>query len=420
MRRHEASHELKEQYRCRGYEGCNETFRKHETLRKHVLTVHEGKKPFPCDHVDPETEEPCKKAFDTAEKLRNHQRAMHDASRFSCTICITQYAGDEDVLMNMGEDFPAFSFATYSERQAHMAEVHPPTCPQCSEKFASNKELTRHLEIAHGIVDSSKPTSTAQFPCEYEGCDHVFTRRGNLTIHVKTVHEKKKDFVCGETEVPIPTELADKESISIEGCGKSFTSKASLVEHVRTAHFNLPSKRTLREEKKRAKRLATSLNDDDGFVGSAPKRRAPRKDKGTKKTSMLNELTGSAAASPANPFPVLSSLPGQTVLPQHDQTFEEAMNDDFDDLNQLSGSMTLVGDHLYHNGQGYHLVSSEDGSADQSRLRQLPDLDDAQYLPCHTGEELFGAPDVHAQPFFDFEHEREEIHPSVLDPMLRT
>lgn len=256
-----------------------------------------------------------------------------------------------------------------------------------------------------------------QFPCTYSDCKQIFTKRGNLNVHIKTVHEQKKEFVCGQSEVPVPDEVEDDSQVYAYGCGRPFTSKASLVEHVRVTHFNLPSKRTLREsEKKKAKRSA----EDDLFT---PKKRMPRRDKGIKKSSTLSALTGLNLT--ANPdgfpedeqgfvqYPPFGYHKEPSPAPQG--TCEDTVEDREDDWNQLSGSMTLVGEHLYHNGKGYHLVS-EDGSGDQAML------DEGQYMPCRTiPTGINQTYDDDMEPPFYFEHEPEYIHSTsrnVIDPLL--
>ena len=406
LRRHVEAHEGREKYRCRGFEGCNETFRKHETLRRHVLSVHHNKKPFSCDLVDPRSGEACSSAFDKADNLKSHQRAVHDTTKFSCTICIANHGADDAFMAVPGEEhFQAYTFSSFSELQLHIAIVHPPKCHHCSMTLTTNKELKRHLEIEHGWVDPSKQ-SAKQYRCTHPGCVHVFTKQGNLNVHVKTVHEKKKEFVCGVTEVPVPEDVQDREETFARGCASSFTSKASLVEHVRTAHFNLPSKRAQREAKKKAKRNA---EEEVADVPTAKKRK-PRKDKGTKKNSTLAALISSKI--PADAEAEQTSFPPFSYESGQSQDFDDAIDDDVDDWNQLSGSMTMFGNHLYHNGQGYHFAS-EDGSVEQSRI------DDGQYLPCHNPPPgPFPADEVDTEPFFEFEHERENIR-STLDPLLQ-
>lgn len=417
LRRHLASHEGKEKYRCRGYEGCNETFRKHETLKRHILGVHENTKPFPCNQVYKSTGETCTRSFDTADKLKSHRRAMHDESRFSCTICLANRGGESTDEPDT-EELDACYFSTFSELQLHIAQVHPPTCQYCPTSFQTNKELKRHMELQHGIIDPEK-ANTKQFPCTYSGCKQIFTKRGNLNVHIKTVHEQKKDFVCGRSDIPVPPELGDISQVFAYGCGRPFTSKASLIEHVRVTHFDLPSKRSLQESDRKAKRRG----DDDLDITSSVKKRMPRSDKGVKKSSTLSALTGLKLTADSSTLAKYNA--GFTEYPpigyNHESSsmrrgsHEDAIDDKDDDWNQLSGSMTLLGEHLYHNGKGYHLVS-DDGSAEQAML------DEGQYMPCRTVPTGINQTyDDDMEPPFYFEHEPEYIHPttrSVIDPLL--
>ena len=190
LRRHVEAHEGQERYRCRGYEGCDETFRKKDTLQRHIVSVHENKKPFQCDETDLNTGEQCSKAFDSAERLRHHQQVNHDPARFSCDICVAANSASlaADPFGDLESLQPAF-FATYHDLQEHNSIVHPPTCQQCLSAFGTNKELTRHLEVAHGVLPA-QPISQTMFDCPRDGCDKSYNRKGNLNAHIKRVHDK--------------------------------------------------------------------------------------------------------------------------------------------------------------------------------------------------------------------------------------
>ncbi|EXJ88331.1 hypothetical protein A1O1_05261 [Capronia coronata CBS 617.96] len=354
LRRHVQAHEVKEKFTCRGYPGCNQTFRKQETLDRHILSAHQNIKPFQCTELDNTTGLPCTKAYDTAENLRTHQRAKHDPTRFSCSDCIAKNAS---ILANAQDDGPQelekTFFATYGEFQAHVAEKHPPTCSFCPTSFGSNKELTRHLEIQHGILSNKASESASVFPCTYSGCNKKFTKKGNLNVHVKTVHENHRDFVCGQTEIALPEEFANQEDVVVYGCGRSFTSKASLEEHVRTAHLGLESKRALREKKRKVEQ---DIDEYEAvglpFAAQAFKKRKTRSDKGTKKLSVMASLTGVSVNDIVNKEGTIK----QAGEPQDDSDNE--MDDDEND-NLLSGDMALYGSQLWHQGNPYHYPSGE-------------------------------------------------------------
>ena len=71
-------------------------------------------------------------------------------------------------------------------------------CSACSLQFDSKNSYDLHFESCH--------------PCEAK-----LTPMDCVTLHVETVHEKKKPFAC-------------------QDCNKTFTSKESLKLHVETVH----------------------------------------------------------------------------------------------------------------------------------------------------------------------------------------
>ncbi|EED16859.1 C2H2 transcription factor (TFIIIA), putative [Talaromyces stipitatus ATCC 10500] len=228
LRRHLAAHDGRDKFRCTEYPPCNETFRKHATLAQHIMSIHLKQKPFPCQYVNPATGQRCSQAFDTAAHLRGHENRVHSESRFTCTEC----ASDN------------LSFASYAELQAHIKSVHPPECPHCSLRCQSSRELRRHLEISHGDVSLEE---RRQFPCTVPGCGRSFTKKGNLAVHVRTVHEGEKRFVCGETD--LSTSKKVEGWTGTDACGKRYSSKIALEEHVRTTHLGLQNSKAERRER---------------------------------------------------------------------------------------------------------------------------------------------------------------------------
>ncbi|KAJ5807815.1 hypothetical protein N7474_009084 [Penicillium riverlandense] len=232
LRRHLAAHDGRDKYRCTEYAPCNETFRKHSTLQKHVTTVHLKQKPFPCPHVDPHTGKQCPMAFDTAGHLRAHQSRLHTDKRFSCAECSDQRTDDS-----------AVTFPSYALLQEHIRTVHPPKCPNCPVICATSRELRRHLEVAHGDVSLEERQI---FDCTVPGCGRSFTKKGNLTVHIRTVHEGEKRFACGETDLSTSKKVEGWDGL---GCGKRYGSKLALEEHVRTSHLGYPNAKAERRQR---------------------------------------------------------------------------------------------------------------------------------------------------------------------------
>ncbi|CAI7622738.1 unnamed protein product [Penicillium glandicola] len=241
--RHVATHDGKNKYRCTEYPPCNETFRKHSTLQKHVTVVHLNEKPYPCDYVDPTTKEKCKMAFDKAGNLRTHQARVHSEKRFTCQECAENMAAQSP---EMGDDTTTqdVSFPSYASLQKHIQIVHPPSCPSCPLVCSTARELRRHLEIAHGNVPLEERKI---FHCTVPDCGRSFTKKGNLNVHVRTVHEGERRFVCGETD----SSSKFLEGWDRVGCGKRYPNKMTLEDHIISTHLGLPNARRRRIEASR-------------------------------------------------------------------------------------------------------------------------------------------------------------------------
>lgn len=227
LRRHNAVHEGQEKFRCEVI-GCGQSFRKHGTLQKHVMMIHEGKSPFTCKLLY-EGEE-CGAGFDTAGKLKSHQGRLHGGNRFWCTVCSPEGLVDGQTLH---QGTQRIGFSTYAALQAHIVSYHPPTCFECGLRCKSHRELKVHVDIIHGDLGVDERRTHA---CAEPGCGRGFTKKGNLTIHTQTAHGERR-FVCGDIS---PSGLNRVENWDgSDACGRAFASKHTLEEHIRTAHLGL-------------------------------------------------------------------------------------------------------------------------------------------------------------------------------------
>lgn len=255
MRYHRKRHDEKEQFRCKGHPPCDQIFRKQETLDRHVLAVHLNDKPYTCDHVDEETGQMCGRKFGQSHQLVSHREHQHGADRYWCNLCET-----DDVMMADPNGPPPVrilapvGFRTHGELQRHVKEQHPPLCEECGQVCATSGQLKAHIDIHHGTGAGEK-----NFACEYDGCGRTFTKKGNLNVHVRGVHEKQKRFVCGEFDLS-----QSKHTPGWDGhgaCGRPFVTKGSLENHVRTQHLHLPDKseaRKLKRQQRQADRIDES------------------------------------------------------------------------------------------------------------------------------------------------------------------
>lgn len=239
LKRHRATHEGREKFRCT-IDGCSQTFRKHGTLQRHILTVHEGRKPYICEVLDFDGTE-CGAGFDTEGHLKSHAGRVHDINNFMCTICSPE---GRSTTGNPILDKREASFSTYGALQEHIDNEHPPTCVKCGQESKSLRDLQSHLQVMHGGFDVND--SMTHF-CPEPGCRRGFTKRGNLSMHIRIDHNSNR-LVCGVNDSSTMSQVVDWDGTP--SCGKALTTKASLEEHVRTAHQGFaPSRKTKRQTK---------------------------------------------------------------------------------------------------------------------------------------------------------------------------
>lgn len=215
LKRHQAVHEGADRFRCAR---CGQSFRKRETLAKHVRKEHEGLKAYPCPEAG------CRGVgFDTKASLRKHAEREHGELRFWCGECGLGTPGDG------GGGERRVGFTTELGLQAHMKKEHQ-NCMFCDFKSASQAELESHVEMYHSgkTVDDRR---TAR--CPHPGCGKRFTKSSNLKSHIKIAHEGLR-FVCGEIDLAGPDFAGWSND---QGCGDKFCAKARLEDHVRYIHL---------------------------------------------------------------------------------------------------------------------------------------------------------------------------------------
>jgi general transcription factor IIIA len=233
LKQHKKTHQVtKPEYLCIGYPPCNQSFRKQDTLDRHIQLVHLHEKPFVCDQLDRFTDLPCGARFKTSTHLIAHKDREHSGNRFWCKIC-SPHMADIDPTVNLDAFTTAVGFPTYIEMQQHIKAVHPPTCSQCQHICASNRDLKAHMEIQHGDIEDRR-----NYICDYPDCGRGFTKKGNLVVHQRSVHAKQKQFICGETDIKSSKRVPEWDGRG--ACGRAFSAKANLEEHVRTQHLHLP------------------------------------------------------------------------------------------------------------------------------------------------------------------------------------
>jgi hypothetical protein len=374
---HEATHEAPNKYRCTNFPPCNQVFRKKETLQRHIeADHHEQTTFFECEKVNTRTGEPCRRTFDTLAKLQAHDRTCHDPTRYSCDVCLetnpVTALGNPLTAANLSPSASKAFFTTYAELQEHLAVKHPPSCHLCHAELNTKKELTRHLEIVHGILDPQNATSELH-KCPHVDCEKVFSRVGNLNVHIRSVHEKRRDYVCGQTKILID----GAEPPPFLPCEKAFLHKAGLIDHVRTDHLQMDSVQA-------AKRKASGV-----LEGPRPKK--TRKDKGKRRVPAISGNTVDER------FPFLAED-------------EEIEPDPFadDEAGELDGTMNMYGSMIYDPNGAYRYADGEYPTSSQGM--------DAS-TPSSFFDEEFEVTSEYFDPNPNVEHE-EQPGPFLLEPEM--
>ena len=151
-------HKELKNYQC---EICEMFFSRVNYIR-HMRGVHEEVRDFICRF--------CEKAFTQAGTLRNHIKLVHKKSKpYTCDFC-GMISWTKHTLNN------------------HISNVHKEkqsgknlfSCNFCPKKFKLQDSLQKHSGV-HQNVD--------KYTCGL--CRVLFSNKGNLNLHYKTVHEKK-------------------------------------------------------------------------------------------------------------------------------------------------------------------------------------------------------------------------------------
>ncbi|KAI5465501.1 hypothetical protein BGZ63DRAFT_479252 [Mariannaea sp. PMI_226] len=212
LKRHQAVHEGEERFRC---QDCGQSFRKKETLHKHVRKEHQGLPAHQCP------ENGCPRAFDSKAALKRHREREHGEAKFWCGECGLKKMPD-------GTE-QRIGFTTEVLLQAHVRQEHQ-NCMFCEFKSASRWELEHHVEMHHSgkSVEDRKT-----FSCPYEECVKKFTKNSNLKAHVRTAHEGFR-FICGQVDLSASNLAGWANS---QGCGDKFSTKVRLEDHIRYKHL---------------------------------------------------------------------------------------------------------------------------------------------------------------------------------------
>lgn len=183
LKRHEITHT--KSFICT-FEGCNESFYKHQSLRHHTLSVHEKK--LLCNK--------CNKSFNRPYRLAQHNIKYHsDSPAYQC---------DHQGCFG--------NFMTWSALQLHIKTEHPKIkCPICGKGCVGKKGLRSHMNIH----DEEKIVKL--WNCNY--CNiGKFVKKADLIDHYNTYHDRNlpDDLLKPIEREQLDKLLSEKDSTNID------------------------------------------------------------------------------------------------------------------------------------------------------------------------------------------------------------
>ncbi|KAM0482314.1 hypothetical protein ACHAPX_002830 [Trichoderma viride] len=302
LKRHQLVHEGADRFRC---QDCGQSFRKKETLNKHVRKEHQGLPAHQCP------EPGCVSAFDSKGALNRHREREHGPLKYWCMECAPQLRED-------GTTFRV-GFTTDTQLQSHMRQEHQ-NCMFCDYKSSSLWELETHIEIHHSGKTVQDRKTVA---CTYAGCDKKFTKKSNLNVHIRVAHEGFR-FICGEVEL---TGTGLEAWTNDQGCGDKFSTKVRLEDHIRFIHLGQERPKHSKTDKS----TPTDIIDDISGVTNVKKQtiKCPQCTEGFIRYYDLNVhiaavhpiITGDTAA--VDPMPFTNPVMFDTEVNATEQTWTE-------------------------------------------------------------------------------------------------
>ena len=234
---------------------CPKVFANKYSLQKH-LKVHQDPMRYICPH--------CNKSFHKHHFLSSHISLEHNEAtketKVACTKCDKRFAYKSQLQRHYSRHHEKLKtyrcdncdeiFSKWTSLRTHIASVHPKvgknSCEICHKVFSGPS--------ASGNLQSHRAThgeTRKVYYCPIKPCTRFYYAEKNLNDHVTGYHEGKR-FPCMET-----------------GCSSRLSSRRKLIQHMQAVHSSLSK------------------------LPKAPssKKRAPRFDKGTVKTSMAANLS---------------------------------------------------------------------------------------------------------------------------------
>ncbi|KAL7732223.1 hypothetical protein ACLKA6_018462 [Drosophila palustris] len=205
--KHILTHTKEKKFKC---DQCDHTSHNKQCMTKHIRVVHMKIRNFVCQY--------CPRSFGSAYACKNHEKLHTRNDCFECTICGKKFLFEKRLTKHLRthekrkSKATASSTKTETDGDAQKKEKEPVAVMKVPNIPAKPKD-PRRVEV----VDISQLAGTAinPFPsvsvsswspqedfAKTEGqnicpeCGKNFNKIAGLKLHIKTVHDKIKDFAC--------------------------------------------------------------------------------------------------------------------------------------------------------------------------------------------------------------------------------
>lgn len=258
--------------------GCGENFVYRAQRLRHLRQAH----PEFYEESDQEEEnvkgesatecELCNENFESQEELDEHVMEAHAEN--------LEEGDDSEVTCLMCE--PAQVFESQQDYSLHVQTDHSDKsfeCDQCSKKFSFKGSLGRHIRSVHEKIKN--------FICDEQTCDKSFSNSYDLKQHVISSHEKgdRSDRTCKICfKVFKKVKYMQLHEASIHNtepqffcpiCNRGFSFQRSMDRHIKAIHEDIKDYNCTSEGCGRAFRSRYELNEHFNNIHAAVKKRRP-------------------------------------------------------------------------------------------------------------------------------------------------
>ena len=207
---------------------------------------------------------PCNKNFVSKDKLDDHIRETHLKLKLSCNQCNFEALKRNEIIKHVKKQHEkgvvnhiaskkcetcGQVFKNNRNLQRHIRVLHkkelPFVCDKCEYRAGEERQLVRHTKRVHEGLFESEARPTLKCP----KCDYTTNwGKSKINNHIKTVHDKIKDFKCPNCEfccsqrgnlrlhVEQVHNKVRKFSCSVEGCLYKSNFKNDITKHNKTVH----------------------------------------------------------------------------------------------------------------------------------------------------------------------------------------